>query len=57
MYNVFIIRADGKVEHSTQPKAPDLAQLQHGCCCFGDVGSLRSPAGRATVIGPRPTRL
>jgi hypothetical protein len=28
MYNVFIIRANGTVEHSTQPKAPKLAQLQ-----------------------------
>jgi hypothetical protein len=56
MYNVFIIRADGKVEHSTHPKAPDLAQLQRGCCCFRDVGSLRSP-GRETVSGPRQTRL
>jgi hypothetical protein len=56
MYNVFIIRADGKVEHSTHPKAPDLAQLQRGCCCFRDVGSLRSP-GRETVSGPRQPRL
>lgn len=28
MYNIFILRADGKVEHSTQPKAPKLDQLQ-----------------------------
>jgi hypothetical protein len=27
-YNVYVIRANGKVEHSTQPKAPQLAQLQ-----------------------------
>jgi hypothetical protein len=26
-----------------------------GCCCFGDVGFVRSPAGRATVTGPPPT--
>jgi hypothetical protein len=28
MYNVFIIRASGEVEHTTQPKAPALKQLQ-----------------------------
>lgn len=27
-YNVFIIRASGSVEHTTQPKAPKLDQLQ-----------------------------
>ena len=28
MYNIFIIRASGEVEHTTQPKAPKLDQLQ-----------------------------
>lgn len=28
MYNVWIMHPDGRVVHTTQPKAPDLKQLQ-----------------------------
>jgi hypothetical protein len=28
MYNVFIIRVEGSIIHTVQPKAPDLKQLQ-----------------------------